>query len=325
MSLSKTIPEQENKAESDTTNSSIPAPGPGADCVSHPGFGFPWTLITGHTITWLDYPNGTEVVRISANGAPPISEDFLIFLIDIMKDYGALKDESWRCVSLEANIDSRHHRIDSSYSMKIIEGVIAKCYQHDYVGRLEIADRRTHGIKEIMDLFHSVSGTVDGQGLIREQQKFEKRVEEQVQMISKKSELAYQVATKERDHRLAAKRPGTGRQKTPAPASSFLTGSQLKRDHSPAATTGGDSSRAVPIRLWNTETSGAHIRTPRHRCPKGQPSRRDGGNPSMLSRSCYLPSLSSGSRAGSPRSPGQRDQEPAPSSATVPATAPGAI
>ncbi len=228
VSLSKTIPEQENKAESDTTDLRIPAPG--MDCVSHPGFGFPWTLITGHTIAWLDYPNGTEVIRISANGAPPISEDFLIFLIDIMKDYGALKDDSWRCVSLEANIDSRYHRIDGSYSMKVIEGVILKAYQHDYVGRLEIADRRTHGIKEVMDLFRSLTGTFDGQGLIREQQKFEKRVDEQVQMISKKSELAYQVATKERDHRLAAKRPGTGRQ-TPAPASpsSFLTGSEVKQ------------------------------------------------------------------------------------------------
>jgi hypothetical protein len=134
-------------------------------------------------------------------------------------------DDSWNCISLEMNIDSRYHRIDGSYSMKIIEGVLLKAYQHGYVGRLEIADRTSHNIKEVMDLFHSVAGTFDGQGLIREQQKFEKRTDEKIQQITRKAELAYQVATKEREHRIGGRLP-----KTPEPASPFRKGSEVKRD-----------------------------------------------------------------------------------------------
>ena len=125
--------------------------------------------------------------------------------------------------------------------MQLIEGVLLKAYQHGYVGRIEVADRRNHSLREVMDFFHSSTGIFDGQGLIRQQQKFEKRMEEMAQQSTKKSELAYQIATTERDHRLTAKRLGTGRPTpTPAPTSppdsSFKTGSQVKRERAPATT-----------------------------------------------------------------------------------------
>ena len=156
VSLSETVPEPAKGTLSDLSQS-----------VPHPDVPYPWTAPTGQLVTWEDYPNGTQVITIAANGSPPLSPgELILFIESSLKHFGF--DDSWTLTSLESNIDSRYHRFDGSYSLQAFEGVIWKAYQHGYVGRIEIADRRTHTLRETMDFLHSSANTFDGQGIIRQ-------------------------------------------------------------------------------------------------------------------------------------------------------------
>lgn len=189
-------PDPEKSVGCDIESSSIPAQC--ANRVNHPNFPSQWKLDSGHLITWEDDPNGTQMIRISANGAPPISPDHLLTIIGIIKQYGGL-DDSWTCKSLEINSDSRALRIDASYSIQLIEDVTLKIYQHDYVGRIEIADRRTVSMQETMDFIHAVTNNFDGQGIIRENRIFEKRIKEMTIQSDRRADHAYKTADKVRD------------------------------------------------------------------------------------------------------------------------------
>lgn len=217
VSLSETVPEQAKGTPSDPSQTT-----------PHPNVPYPWNLDTGQLITWEDYQNGTQVIRISANGAPPISPDHAITLIGGLKNFGM--DDSWKCVSLEVNVDSYRHRIDASYSLQTIEGLFLKAYQHGYNTRLEIADRR--GIvsaREVLELFHGMAGGMEGKETLRTVKAFETRL----QKAEKDARLGLSIATKERDKRIEAQH-GTKKAKVPPP-SPFKTGTEIMQERAPAA------------------------------------------------------------------------------------------
>ena len=155
VSLSETVPEPAKGTLSDSSQS-----------VPHPDVPYPWTAPTGHLVTWEDYQNGTQVISISSNGSPPLRPGEALLIIGDLKDQGM--GDSWTCVSIEANIDSRAHIITGSHSLQLIEGLLLKAYQHGYNARIEIADRRKVPMKEITNLFHTMANTFDGQGIIRQ-------------------------------------------------------------------------------------------------------------------------------------------------------------
>jgi hypothetical protein len=155
---------------------SEPAPDPAKSVPYESVISYQWTAPTGHRVIREDYPStGTGVISISANGAPPLSPDALLMLISRLRE-SAVLDDSCNCISIEANIDSRYHRIDGSYAVQLIEGVLVKMYQHGCSARLEVADRRTVPLREVLNLFRSLTNTFDVQGIIRQNKKIEERV-----------------------------------------------------------------------------------------------------------------------------------------------------
>ena len=129
-------------------------------------------------------------------------------------------DDSWKCTSMEANIDSRYHRIDCSYAVQLIEGLILKVYQHGHNARIEIADRRNVPMREIMNFFHTLANTIDGQGIIRQQ----KSMDERITRCERKASQAITIAAKVRDE------PGSGPtpSKKKAPQPGFTTAANLR-------------------------------------------------------------------------------------------------
>lgn len=207
VSLSETVPQQAKG----TPDSSQPTP--------HAGY--PWKLDTGQLVSWDDYQNGTQLIRISANGAPPISPDHAITIISSLKNFGL--DDSWICKSIEVNVDSYRHRIDSNYSLQTIEGLLLKAYQHGYSTRVEIADRRDVSVREVLELFHSIAGGIEGKETTRKVTALEARV----QQAEKNSRLAYNIANGLRDEHIEAKR---SKQKAPQPEQSgFTTAAKLRK------------------------------------------------------------------------------------------------
>ena len=213
VSLSETIPEPAKGTLSDPSQS-----------VPHDGY--PLKLPTGHLVTWEDYPNGTQVICISANGSPPISPGEAILIIEgNIKTWGL--DETWTCTSIETNIDSRYHRFDGSYSLKVVEGVIWKAYQHGYVGRIEIANRRTHTLRETMDFLHSMANTFDGQGIIRQV----KGMDERLTRCERIASHAVTIAAKIRDE--PGRSPTASRKKAQQPG--FSTAADLRKQEAKQA------------------------------------------------------------------------------------------
>lgn len=194
--------------------------------VPHPGFPAPWPLQTGQTVTWEDYDNGTQVIRISANGAPPISPDTALMIIEALKNNGF--NSSWQCVSLELNVDSRKLRMDGSYSVQLIEGVLLKAYQHGYNTRVEIADRRKVPVREVLDLFHAIAGGMDGTEAI----KGVKALEARVKQNEKDTRLALKIARQVRDREPQCTGQAPRKRKPPA---TFTRASALEKQPAPAA------------------------------------------------------------------------------------------
>ena len=187
--------------------------------------GYPVTLPTGHQVSWEQYENGNQLIRISANGAPPMSPDTAILLIDRLG-----LDDTWKCVSLELNVDSYKHRIDASYSVQTIEGLLLKAYQHGYNTRVEIADRRKVSIREVLDLFHSIAGGIDGKEALKEVASLKKEIKATRQEAGLALNIARQVRDREPQSRSTRQAPK--KQKNPAP---FTTASALMQEQSPAA------------------------------------------------------------------------------------------
>jgi hypothetical protein len=186
LSLSNSTSDPEKNPESDTQNSSIPVPHECCPC--------PWTLPTGQKVTWEDYENGTEEIRISAKGAPPLSPDAVLIILRTLRDY-MTDGQIWNCVSLELNIDSITHRLDYSYSLEIIEGLFLKAYQHGYNARIEIIDRRKVSLREVTELFQALAGGLNGLEALKEVHE----IKERLVRCEKKASLAYTTAAKIRD------------------------------------------------------------------------------------------------------------------------------
>ena len=215
VSLSKPLPGQVKGTPSDTR---LPIP----------KTGYPITLPTGHTVSWDQYENGNQVIRISANGAPPMSPDTAILLIDRLGI-----DDNWKCISLELNVDSYKHRIDSSYSLQTIEGLLLKAYQHGYNTRVEVAERREVSVREVLDLFHSIAGGIQDRQALREMDSLRKEIKE----IRQDGRLALNIARQVRDSKQQCKCTGQAPKKQKPPAT--FTTATLMQHPAPAAGTQG--------------------------------------------------------------------------------------
>jgi len=176
VSLSNTIPESAKETPSDKR---IPKPKPG----------YPWKLPTGQCVAWLQYYNGSEMIRLSADGHPPFSPDHLLTLIAFLRRDG-LVDKEWQCTSLEANLDSPIPRIDASYSMEIVTGLFLKIYQHGYNARVEIADRRKVPVREVLELLHGVVDQIDGREALKKVAALEKQFAALCKLAQKDHNLA---------------------------------------------------------------------------------------------------------------------------------------
>jgi hypothetical protein len=196
-----------------------------------PKAGYPITLPTGQQISWDQYENGNgnQIIRISANGAPPLSPDTVLLVI---QQLGI--DESWKCVSLELNIDSRKHRIDSSYSLQVFEGLLLKAYQHGYNTRVEVANRREVSVREVLDLFHAIAGGIDGKEALHKAESLEARVKQN----EKDTQLALSIARTVRDRKPQCTCSGQAPKKQKPPAT-FTTATEFSKHPAPAAGTQG--------------------------------------------------------------------------------------
>lgn len=154
----------------------LPSPGPekpaetGTSNTSHrvPKVGYPWHLPTGQIVNWEICDNGgaTQIISLSVNGAPPFSPDHALTLLHILRGQGLT--DSWDCVSIEVNVDSRDLRVDSSISLQVLEGLLLKCYQHGPWARVELADRRRCGLGEVMAFLTGLAGSVDARDALQQ-------------------------------------------------------------------------------------------------------------------------------------------------------------
>jgi len=186
-----------------------------------PRAGYPWNLPTGQCVSW-ERDHGTEMIRLSVNGAPPFSPDHALTLIDILRGQGL--DDSWECVSIEVNIDSRDLRVDKSISLQVLEGLLLKCYQHGPWMRVELADRRRCGLGEVMALLNGLAGSVDAREALQQCE----QLREEVKEIGGTARLALSNSRKVREKVEDLTKPA---KKNPAksPAPGFLKGTEIDK------------------------------------------------------------------------------------------------
>ncbi|HUT63757.1 MAG TPA: hypothetical protein VMZ04_07350 [Anaerolineae bacterium] len=145
-----------------------------------PKAGYPWNLPSGQIVNWELCDNGsTQIISLSANGAQPFSLDHVLTLIEILTEKGL--NDTWECVSMEVNIETRKFQINKSMSLAVTKGLFLKCYQHGPYGRFEIALRHRQSVaetKEIIELFTSFSRIYDSQQAIREVNQLRKEFKE---------------------------------------------------------------------------------------------------------------------------------------------------
>lgn len=191
-----------------------------------PRAGYPIILPTGQQVSWEQHDNnGTDIIRISANGAPPLSPDSVLLLIIHLGI-----DDTWKCVSLELNVDSHKHWINASYSLQIVKGLLLKAYQHRYCTRVEIADRREVSVREVFDLFHAIAGGIEDRQALRKTEALEARIKQN----EKDTRLSLNIARQVRDREPQCKRTEQAPKKKDSPAT-FTTAKGLMQEQAPAA------------------------------------------------------------------------------------------
>ena len=159
-----------------------------------PRHGFPLIMITGQKITWVEYTNGTQEIRLSANKKAPFSPDNILTHLNGFEKLG-FKPEEWTCISIELNIEGRYWRVDASLSVKLIEGLLLKVYQHGRSTRIELADRRAWTVPEVISWLNAFANGFDGAEALTKV----KSIEERVIRTERLAKLAYNVASKVRD------------------------------------------------------------------------------------------------------------------------------
>jgi hypothetical protein len=200
--------------ERDTTCASIP--------ISLPGY--PWILPTSQKVTWEQHKNGTQRIALAANGAPPYSADHTLTLFDLFRKEGLVVENS-ECLSIELNKDDQRIRIDASYSLRVIEGLLLKIYQHGESARIEIADRRKVPLREVMEILHAVAGGID----TRETRREVKAMGERMHQFDKTLRYVSSIATKGRDNPKHSQQDPDPAKPIERQYEGFTTASQLPR------------------------------------------------------------------------------------------------
>lgn len=201
-----------------------------------PRAGYPRHLPTGQCVSWEQYDNGTEMIRLSVNGAPPFSPDHALTLIDILREQGL--DDSWECVSIEVNIDSRDLRFDSSISLQVLEGLLLKCYQHGPWMRVELADRRRCGLGEVMGLLTGLAGAIDAREALQQCD----QLREDLKEVSGTARVALSNSRKVRERVEDLTKPAT-KTAVKHPAPGFVKGAEIHK----GKVTGGAEKQGVTV------------------------------------------------------------------------------
>ena len=155
--------------------------------------GYPRRLPLGQQISWEIFDNGTEIIRLAANGHRPFSPDHLLTLFEELRRDGL--NESWMCASIEVNTDSRDIRVDASISVSVLTGLLVKVYQHGPFARVELADRRTVPLKEVLELVRGICTQTDNREILRQNA----QIKENLKTVSGEARLSLNLSRKTRE------------------------------------------------------------------------------------------------------------------------------
>jgi len=148
----------------------------------------------GQQISWEIFDNGTEIIRLAANGHRPFSPDHLLTLFEELRRDGL--NDSWTCASVEVNADSRDLRVDaSSISVSVLTGLLVKVYQHGPFARVELADRRTVPLKEVLELVRGICTQTDYREILRQNA----QIKENLKTVSGEARLSLNLSRKTRE------------------------------------------------------------------------------------------------------------------------------
>jgi len=186
-----------------------------------PRAGYPWVLPTGQIVSWDQYGNGTQMIRLSANGTPPLSPDHVLTLLDVLRKDGL--NDTWECVSIEANVDSRYLRVDQSISLSILEGLLIKVYGHGSSLRVELADRRRCSLGEVMGLLTGLAGAVDAREALQQCS----QLREDLKTVSGTAQVALSNSRKVREKVEELTRPASPSPARKPPAPAFRAGADI--------------------------------------------------------------------------------------------------
>lgn len=204
-----------------TPDTNIPSPKPG----------YPMSLFNGQELFRGVYANGTEEIRISANGAPPISIDLIQQILDNFK-YGGLNFDEWQCIRIEVNKDSYTRRLEGTFTMRVLEGLLIKAYNHGDAARVELANRLPIPMREVTELFNYLQGGIEGKEALKKADALEARVKQN----EKDTRLALNIARQVRDSKQQCNCTGKAPKKQKPPAT-FTTAAALSKQPAPAAGT----------------------------------------------------------------------------------------
>ena len=143
--------------------------------------GFPWKLPTGQEVVWGEYITGKQEIRISANKSCPFNPDHVLSLLYFLEQNG-FEDEEWVCNSIEVNVEGRKWRVDGSYSVLVIKGLMLKVYQHGPNLRMELAFHPQIQLKEVMSFMHAFVNGFDGAEALKISNKLEIKVDSAMTM-----------------------------------------------------------------------------------------------------------------------------------------------
>lgn len=125
-------------------------PKPGGDWVKHSNR-VSKKLPTGQDLGWwVCQTNRTEMICISAKGAPPISLDLLLTLMADLEDHG-LEVKNWDLSCVEYVCDSEKIRYEGTFTYQFFKNELYKGYNHGYYGRFEIRDNHRIPLAEFIN------------------------------------------------------------------------------------------------------------------------------------------------------------------------------
>lgn len=183
---------------------------------------YPIKLPTGQRISWQQHLNGTEVIRISSNGAPPLSHEGLLAIHGFLTADG-FNPEEWVCTSIEYNKDSVEHRLEgmTALTVQAFEGICLKGYQHKHSLRVEAAFRVPIEAKQVIDILHSINNRMVAQEALRIAKDNKERLKKVERVLSHRQKTTTKTTEKKNNENACP---------LIIPTTAFRTGNEIKAE-----------------------------------------------------------------------------------------------